>query len=192
MKRTTIVSAACSLLVVAAPATAQSQADIDTKIRNAMSAAPSSIADAATIMDWPSAPGAEMTVLRKGSDEWICLPAMPSTPGNDPMCIDQPWLAWIGAYGSGTEPNTTRMGFGYMLQKNDSPYSNADPHAEGPTHDNEWQHSDVPHLMILVPDESMLNGLSSDPDNGGPWVMWRGTPYVHIMAPMPLHATANR
>jgi hypothetical protein len=192
MKRTTIVLAACSLLVAVAPATAQSQADIDASIRNAMSAAPSSIADAATILDWPAAPGAEMAVLRKGSAQWTCFPAMPSTPGNDPMCVDGPWLAWMNAYASRTEPNTSRMGFGYMLQMNDSPYSNADPYAEGPTDDNERKRTDVPHLMILVPDDLMLAGLSNDPDNGGPWVMWRGTPYAHIMAPMPHHAAANR
>ena len=44
---------------------------------------------------------------------------------------------------------------------------------------------DVPHLMILVPDASALDGLPTSPDGGGPWVMWRNTPYVHIMAPMP-------
>ena len=68
---------------------------------------------------------------------------------------------------------------------NDLPYSNTEPYASEATRDNEWEPSDVPHLMILVPDEQMLVGLSTDPDNGGPFVMWRNTPYVHIMTPMP-------
>jgi hypothetical protein len=39
--------------------------------------------------------------------------------------------------------------------------------------------------MIVVPEDEALTGLPTDPANGGPWVMWKGTPYVHIMAPMP-------
>ena len=27
-------------------------------------------------------------------------------------------------------------------------------------------------------------GLSTDPHNGGPYVMWKGTPYAHIMIPV--------
>jgi hypothetical protein len=37
--------------------------------------------------------------------------------------------------------------------------------------------------MILVPDESMLADLPDDPDVG-PYVMWKGTPYAHIMVPV--------
>ena len=183
MKTTHLLS---GLLLAAVPVThAQSPADREAKIQNAMSAAPPSIAEQATVRDWPAEDGGEMAVLREGSGDWTCFPAMPTTPGNDPMCVDAPWLEWIDAWANKREPNITRMGFGYMLQDNDAPYSNTDPYATGPTPDNEWRPTDVPHLMILVPDEPMLEGLPTDPDNGGPWVMWRNTPYVHIMAPMP-------
>jgi hypothetical protein len=30
----------------------------------------------------------------------------------------------------------------------------------------------------------MLDGMTTDPSTGGPWVMWKGTPYVHIMVPV--------
>lgn len=159
----------------------------EAKIQNAMSAAPQSVASEATIMDWPSGPDAPMTMLRKGTNGWTCLPDMPPTPGNDPMCLDAAWLEWMDAYSNQRTPEITKMGFGYMLQANDSPYSNVDPFATEPTTDNEWQELDVPHLMLLVQDEQMLEGLSTDPENGGPWVMFKGTPYVHIMAPMPLY-----
>ncbi len=66
-----------------------------------------------------------------------------------------------------------------------SPESNIDPYAEGPTADNEWMTESTPHIMMIVPDPSVLKGLTSDPKNGGPWVMWRGTPYVHVMIPTP-------
>jgi hypothetical protein len=29
-----------------------------------------------------------------------------------------------------------------------------------------------------------LSALPTDPNNGGPWVMWKGTPYAHIMVPV--------
>jgi hypothetical protein len=31
----------------------------------------------------------------------------------------------------------------------------------------------------------MLEGMSTDPDNGGPYVMWRGTDFAHVMIPTP-------
>jgi hypothetical protein len=41
--------------------------------------------------------------------------------------------------------------------------------------------------MMLVPDPSKLSDMPTDPDNGGPWVMWKDTPYVHVMIPTPGH-----
>ena len=38
--------------------------------------------------------------------------------------------------------------------------------------------------MFIVPDTAQLEGLSTDPHNGGPYVMWKGTPYAHIMVPV--------
>lgn len=37
--------------------------------------------------------------------------------------------------------------------------------------------------MIVVSDQELLEGLPTDPENGGPWVMWKDTPYAHIMIP---------
>lgn len=158
----------------------------EAKINSAMSAAPMAIAKNATIMDWPAEEGADMTMLRQGTNDYTCLPDMPNTPGNDPMCLDEPWMKWADAWMKKEEANIDKIGFGYMLQGG-SPESNTDPYAEGPTDDNEWMTDAVPHLMIIVPDNSMLEGLPVTPKEagGGPWVMWRNTPYVHIMAPMP-------
>ncbi|GIS70281.1 MAG: hypothetical protein CM1200mP9_11020 [Gammaproteobacteria bacterium] len=40
--------------------------------------------------------------------------------------------------------------------------SNVDPYATGPTDDNEWI-DEGPHLMIVVPDASLLEGIPTDP-----------------------------
>lgn len=180
MKKLTILLATFGIALSGYAQNAEMQA----KIESAMSAAPKSIAEKATIKDWPSEEGGEMIMLREGSNEFTCLPDMPGTPGNDPMCLDEPWLKWADAWMNKTDVTITKMGFGYMLQGG-TPESNVDPYAEGPTEDNEWITDAVPHLMILVPDPQMLEGLPRTPDSGGPWVMWDGTPYVHIMAPMP-------
>ena len=38
--------------------------------------------------------------------------------------------------------------------------------------------------MIIVPDGQDLEGLPTSLDTDGPYVMWRGTPYEHIMLPV--------
>lgn len=43
---------------------------------------------------------------------------------------------------------------------------------------------DTGHVMIIVPDVRQLEGMSTDPASGGRYVMWKGTPYAHIMVPM--------
>ena len=37
--------------------------------------------------------------------------------------------------------------------------------------------------MLLLPDARALDGLSTDPTSGEPFVMWKGTPYAHLMIP---------
>jgi predicted nucleic acid-binding protein len=46
------------------------------KIADALRAGPAFITKDATLLDWPSTPGGEYRVLRKGSGEWTCLPAV--------------------------------------------------------------------------------------------------------------------
>jgi hypothetical protein len=60
--------------------------------------------------------------------------------------------------------------------------SNTDPYATEPPTGDEWIYTG-PHVMIIVPDPAALDGLPTDPNSGGPYVMWKGTPYAHIMMP---------
>jgi hypothetical protein len=182
---TRIISFVVFALLFASSSYGQQQVTEAAKIENAVSAAPPSISAHATILDWPAEEGGEMGVLREGTNGWTCFPDMPGKTGSA-MCIDAPWMEWADAWMNKREPNITAVGFGYML-KDQSGFgdSNTDPYATEPTDDNEWMEHGVPHLMILVPDDKTLASLPTDPHNGGPWVMWRNTPYVHIMAPMP-------
>jgi hypothetical protein len=128
--------------------------------------------------------GHDGRVLRQGSSDWVCMPDMPDVPNDTPMCLDAPWRAFIDAWMHRRTPRVTQLGFGYMLQ-GDLPVSNTDPFAAAPTSTNQWIQHGGPHVMVLVPDQQLLEGLSTDPAAGGPYVMWKGTPYAHVMLPAP-------
>ena len=170
-----VAIATIATFLISAPARGQ---DVEALTRNAMSAAPHSVARDATIM------GGHQHVLRAGTNGWVCMPDDPAVPNNSPMCLDEPWLAFVDALMNNRQPQVTRIGIGYMLQ-GDMPVSNLDPYAPAPTADNQWVQNSGPHVMIIVPNAAMLEGLPTDPNNGGPWVMWKGTPYAHIMIPAP-------
>lgn len=170
MFRSVVVTIGLCLLLPAA-------AGAQDAIRSAMSAGPTSISAEATIMDW------EMNVLREGTNEWTCLPDRPDTSGNDPWCITDAWRNFLHAYMTKTEPSYDQIGFAYMLM-GDSPVSNSDPYATEPTGPEDWVTDLGAHIMIVIPDRSLLAGISTDHRNGGPWVMWPETPYAHIMIPV--------
>lgn len=167
-------------IVIAATAQAEENASVVDKaalIEEALSAAPEAIAAIATVKNWDG------ETLKAGSDSWVCYPSMPDREGVCPMCLDKPWQAWLAAFAAGEEPEIESVGISYML-RGDCAVSNLDPMAMEKTDHNEWVH-EGPHLMILAPDASDYEGVSHDPHGGEPYVMWRGTPYVHIMAPLP-------
>jgi hypothetical protein len=177
------IAGVLAILVVPAAAFAQTNGSRDAKIREAMTAGPASITANATIMDWPATEGGAPVELRRGTNGWTCFPDLPATEGSDPMCLDEVWLQFFDAFLKKEAPRATRIGIGYMAGHGGAHGSNTDPFATGPTATNEWGH-DPPHIMIIVPDLRALEGLPTSRDSGGPWVMFRGTPYAHIMLPV--------
>ena len=145
-------------------------------IAKAMSAAPPEIRKNATVM----AAGADgqMKQLRAGTNGWMCMVA-----SGNAMCLDKEWQAWGDAWMNKKDPPQPKaVGVAYMLQ-GDTGASNTDPYATKPTSDNQWVVSG-PHIMILPTDHSQLDAYPTDPNTGGPWVMWKGTKYAHIMVPV--------
>jgi hypothetical protein len=165
-----------------AQATSAATAD---KIADAMRAAPPAIAQHATIMDRPATPGGEPALLRAGSNGWTCTPssdAARKAGRPNPSCVDEHARAWFAARSARQLPGLRTVGLNYRLMGDDGA-SNIDPFASGPSADNEWVVTG-PHIIIFVPDVADLDGFPSDPASGGPYVMWRGTPYAHIMMPV--------
>ncbi len=154
----------------------------EAKIQEALSAAPESVAKNATVMDFPETADGEMAELQKGTNDWTCLPDYPASPGKDPMCLDKQGMLWLQAYITQKIPNITQAGLAYMLEGG-SDASNTDPFAEKPTEGEDWVSSPA-HTMILPVGKLDAAVYSIDPKNGGPWIMWAGTPYEHLMVPV--------
>ncbi len=172
--RTLSIIAAFTFL--SASASAQ---EMDTKalIKEALSAASPEIAASAAVQDWKG------NVLRGGYSDWICYPTPPGRgDAKCPMCLDATWRDFVKARVSKSEFKTDSVGIAYMLA-GDCPVSNTDPNAKAPTADNQWINAEGPHLMIILPDNSLLEGMSTDAYSGRPYVMWKGTSYAHIMVP---------
>lgn len=150
------------------------------KIQSAMSAAPSDIAEGAMVVDWPGADG-RLPELRQGANGWTCLPDYPASPGNDPICTDGPAAEWFRAYLQKQTPNLKQSGIAYMLQGGSDP-SNTDPYAEAPAPGEEWM-SAPPHIMVF-PTGKLDKNIHGTTMDGGPWIMWEGTPYEHLMIPV--------
>ena len=142
-------------------------------IDQARSAAPTMVSANATVMH-------QGKVLVKGTNGWVCMPE--TMPGdNAPICNDSTWMEMLQAVGTKAPYEAKGLWFSYMLA-GDGGVSNSDPyHAD---HANAEDYiKEGPHLMLIVP-KQMLKGVTDDPHAGGPYVMWKDTPYAHIMIPV--------
>jgi len=76
------------------------------------------------------------------------------------------------------------VGFMYMLAGG-TDASNTDPYATKPTATNHWIKTG-PHVMVVGGDQAFYDSYpkNADPDTSMPYVMWPGTPYQHLMAPV--------
>jgi hypothetical protein len=138
------------------------------KIAEALSAGPAFITKDATVLEWPSAAGGEYRLLRKGSNEWTCLPTISGYPHDafdaafktEPGCYDPVFLRWTQDSLAGRTPHIDRIGISYM-------YLGQWKWAkDGSSHDFHVG----PHLMIVGPNQDEFQGFNRDPTNGMPYV----------------------
>ena len=150
--------------------------DIAKRIAHARSAAPAAVSADATIV-------VDGKVVSEGSNGWTCMPDTMPADGAA-MCNDAIWGEMMAAVGSKAAFKTTGVGISYMLrgEPDGAGVSNSTPYHEDPTSAEDYVETG-PHLMVIVPKE-LLEGMNSDPSTGGPYVMWKDTPYAHIMIPV--------
>jgi hypothetical protein len=183
----TIVSSvtALSLIALAAAAHAQQTKTPTTdeeKIADASSAAPAAIGKDASVIVIDEK--GQVRTLRKGTNGFTCIPDDPSTPIDDPMCVDPAGLEWTMAWINHKDPPKGKVGFGYMFKgeadiNNDDPYATAQP-------GQVWL-TTGPHVMIFnLPQrpEGYPTQVKDDKDRRQPYIMWPGTPYEHLMIPV--------
>lgn len=169
-----------SATLLATPAFANENEEnetVEVKITRSLSAAPTSITDNATITD------VDGTVLRAGTNSWVCMPGIPLIPGDKhPMCNDAVWMKWIDAMLNSKPFETDVLGTSYMLA-GDALVNNNNPAATDPNDGGMWV-QEGPHLMMILPHASSIADLPRNPFASGPYVMWDNTPLVHIMVPL--------
>lgn len=151
-------------------------------IASAMAAGPASIAKSATIMAPGS--GGKMRTLRQGTNGYTCFPDDAIVPGPNSMCADKNATEWLNAYMAKKQPPQGRVGFIYMLAGG-TDASNTDPLASKPVAGTHWVKTG-PHVMVVGADAAFYASYPSgaDPDTSVPYVMFAGTPYQHLMAPV--------
>ena len=152
-------------------------------------AAPSFIASGCKVME------SDGTVLREGTNGWTAMPGNPrgmSDPENGwkdpheamPMVMDAQAMKWAMAFMSGKKPELDHDGWMYMLHGDMGEDNtkqlvfNKEDAAEG-----HWIESG-PHIMLMPKDPSSLKGLTTDFNSGGPYIMFEGTGYDHVMIPL--------
>ena len=99
------------------------------------------------------------------------------------MCWDKNAGDWIDAYLNHKAPPAGKIGLMYMLAGG-TDASNTDPYAMKPTTANHWIKTG-PHVMIVGADASFYDTYpKARIPTPSPYVMWAGTPYQHLMAPI--------
>ena len=166
----------CALCILCASCSEKAGYSEQEIIGIAMSAAPSNVSSEATIIDSAG------KVLRQGSNDWTCMPGTPPNENVHPMCVDKAWQKWLKAFMAQTPYNSENESFGtsYMLI-GDQAVDNDDPFNLDKTKGT-WI-AEGPHLMLLLP-ESLMGNLPTNPYAGGPYVMWKGNEFVHVMVPL--------
>ncbi len=114
---------------------------VEAKIRRALLAGPAGLTKNATVVDRDSS--GNTTVLRPGTNKWICMPGDENKIGDPPICADPVAMQWFAdAKARKPKPTNTVPGMAYMLcgatqRSNTNPFDTTSPAIPiGPTLDD--------------------------------------------------------
>lgn len=158
----------------------------DFEIKAYTGAAPDFIGDFATVI------GSDGKVLKEGTNGWTCLAFTANMMGDSmdprmatPACMDSNAMAWANAYMNQEVPKLKNDGWAWMIH-GDTGADNFRAFSEGDkagTDPEDWIESGA-HLMLMPKDPSSLDNTTTDFTTGSPYVMFKDTPYVHLMIPV--------
>jgi hypothetical protein len=145
----------------------------DPRITRARLAGPEQVTRDATVAKLGA--GGIITVLVKGTNEWVCTPGDENTIGDPPMCMNPMGMRWMmDAMQGKPKPTNTAPGMIYMLC-GATQHSNTDPS------DRTSRAIPIgPHWMITWPFDPAAFGLPTTVRDKGAWVMFAGTPYAYL------------
>ena len=143
------------------------------KIRRAMLAGPSGVTAEAIVAEMDRQ--GNLTVLRHGTNEWVCVPGDQNIVGKVDMALDPMGMVWFkDLLARKPKPTNSSPGLIYMLN--------------GATQTSFTDRLDTtsppipigPHWMILWPFDAKAAGLSTVMRDEGIMVMFAGTPNAHL------------
>lgn len=143
------------------------------KIRRALLSGPNSVTREATVAEMDSE--GKLTVLRPGTNQWICVPGNQNIIGQADMCADPMGMQWMmDALAKKPKPSNTAPGLIYMLngatqRSYTDPFDRTSPAIPI-----------GPHWMVLWPFDARVAGLPTVMRDAGTLVMFAGTPYAHL------------
>jgi hypothetical protein len=143
------------------------------KIRRALLSGPKSIAREATVAEMDAQ--GKMTVLRPGTNRWVCVPGNENIIGAADMCADPMGMRWLmDLMARKPKPSNTEPGLIYML-------NGALQHSYTDPFDRTSPAIPIgPHWMIIWPFDAKVAGLPTVMRDAGTLVMFAGTPYAHL------------
>ena len=143
------------------------------KIRRALLSGPEVITRDATVAEMDRQ--GNLTVLRPGKNDCVCVPGNQNIVGSVDMCIDPLWMVWLkDLMARKPKPTNKAPGLIYML-------NGATQHSFTDPFDTTSPAIPIgPHWMILWPFDAKAAGLSTVMRDAGTMVMFAGTPYAHL------------
>jgi hypothetical protein len=170
-----IAGAGVAALGMSGDARAANIADeiVQAKIRRALLSGPEIITKDATVAEMDAA--GKMTVLRPGTNQWVCVPGNENIYGAADLCADPMGMQWmLDILAKKRKPSNTKPGLIYMLngalqRSYTDPFDQTSPPIPI-----------GPHWMIIWPFDAKAAGLPTVMRDAGTLVMFAGTPYAHL------------
>ena len=150
-----------------------SQEILQQKIRRAMLSGPAAVTRDATVAEMDAQ--GKMVVLRKGTNQWVCMPGNENIIGDVPMSLDPMGMQWsMDIRARKPKPTNTAPGLIYML-------CGALQHSYTDPFDTTSPPIPIgPHWMVLWPFDPVATGLPTVMRDAGTMIMFAGTPYAHL------------